>query len=84
MGERLGEKGMENSGLGAKVGRARDKLGDQIGHDNVDKMGEIALVALGYSEDETCICCPCMPKSQLMLFVMTAFSIFIWYRMGVG
>ena len=84
VGERLGEKGMENSGLGAKVGRARDRLGQQIGDDNVDKLGEITLVALGYSEDETCLCCPCLPRSQIMLMVMFAFSIFIWYRLGVG
>ena len=47
------------------MGRARDKLGEQIGTENVDKMGEIALVALGYAEDETCLCCPCMPRSQV-------------------
>ena len=40
----------------------RDDLADVIGEKQVDKLGEITLVALGYSEDETCVCCPCMPR----------------------
>jgi len=84
VGERLGEKAVGETGLDKKVGRARDKLGNVIGNDNVDKLGEITLVALGYADDETCLCCPCIARSQIMLIIMFTFSIFIWYRLGLG
>ena len=84
VGEKLGEKAVDKTGIGSRVGRARDKLGNVIGNENVDKVGEITLVALGYADDETCLCCPCMAASQLMLFVMISFSIFIYYRLGLG
>ena len=29
--------------------------------------GEITLTALGYSEHEECVCCPCLPASQVCL-----------------
>jgi len=84
IGEKLGEKAVQNTGITRRVGQARDDLADVIGEKQVDKLGEITLVALGYSEDETCVCCPCMPRSQIMFFVMVAFSIFTWYRLGTG
>jgi len=84
VGERLGERAVGETGLDKKVGAARDKAGRVIGTENVDKLGEITLVALGYSDDETCLCCPCINRSQIMLIVMFTYSLFIWYRLGLA
>ncbi len=46
-----------------------------IGRRNVDKIGEITLTALGYSKSEECVCCPCMPASQILLFVMIGYDL---------
>ena len=84
IGEKYGEKAVENSGLNKKVGKARNKLGNVIGDENVDKAGEIALTAFGYGDDQYCACFPCMPSSQILLFIMFAFYIYNWYRLVIG
>ena len=48
-----------------------DDIAAMVGKDRADKMGEIAMTALGYSESEKCICCPCMPASQILFFIMS-------------
>jgi hypothetical protein len=57
----------------------RLQLGDDmsrvIGRRNVDKIGEITLTALGYSKSEECVCCPCMPASQILLFIMIGYDL---------
>ena len=47
-------------------------------------MGDIALTAMGYSESERCLFCPCMPASQILFFIMLGFLAFNCYRLGVG
>uniref|UniRef100_A0A0K2TH08 Uncharacterized protein n=1 Tax=Lepeophtheirus salmonis TaxID=72036 RepID=A0A0K2TH08_LEPSM len=84
IGERVGEKITKETGLDDAAGRIGQKVGGVIGQRNADKAGEIALSAFGYSEREECVCCPCLPASQTMLWVMIGFFIFNWYRLGVG
>ncbi|QQP56822.1 Uncharacterized protein FKW44_001618, partial [Caligus rogercresseyi] len=84
VGERAGEKFTKEMGLDDAASRMGKRVGDVIGQRNADKAGEIALSAFGYSEREECVCCPCLPASQTMLWVMIGFFIFNWYRLGVG
>ena len=70
VGEKLGEKAATKTGIEGAVGRASDDLAKVVGQKNVDKMGEITLTALGYSSEEECVCCPCLPASQTLLIVM--------------
>ena len=46
---------------------AGDQLAGVIGKRNVDKLGDIVMTSFGYSESETCLCCPCLPASQVMI-----------------
>ena len=55
-----------------------------IGKRNVDKIGDIALTATGFSEEEVCVCCPCLPASQLLLVIALPFLIFNWYKLVLG
>lgn len=71
IGERVGEKAVHASGMDRVAGEISEGVARVVGERRADKMGEIAMTALGYSEAEHCICCPCMPKSQLLFFVMT-------------
>lgn len=95
LGEKLGEDAVERSGLkkqaegvdqkvqeGAR--KVRDKLGNVIGEENVDKAEEIALIHFGLSDDESCGCFPCLPSSQILFFIMLVFSIYTWYRLAIG
>lgn len=59
-------------------------MGNVIGERNVDKAGEIALTAFGYGDDQYCACCPCLPSSQILFFIMLAFCIYNWYRLVIG
>jgi len=84
VGERLGEKGSTRFGITETAGQVSNDLAKVVGQKNVDKMGEITLTALGYSEEEECVCCPCLPASQSLLIIMCLFFGFNWYRIGVG
>ena len=55
------------TGIDEKVTEAGDKLAGVIGKRNVDKLGDIAMTSFGYSDSETCLCCPCLPASQVNL-----------------
>ena len=55
-----------------------------IGKRNVDKIGDIALTATGFSEEEVCVCCPCLPASQLLLVIAIPFLVFNWYKLVLG
>ena len=84
VGERVGEKAIHKTGIDEKVTDAGDRLAGVIGKRNVDKIGDIAMTSLGYSESETCICCPCLPASQVLLFMTLPFFGFNIYKMSIG
>ncbi len=67
----MGEKSATKFGINEAAENLSDDLAKVVGRRNVDKMGEITLTALGYSQEEECICCPCLPASQTLLIVMT-------------
>jgi hypothetical protein len=84
VGERFGEKAARKVGLDGAAGRISDDLASVVGQKNVDKMGEITLTVLGYSNEEECVCCPCIPASQSLLIIMILLFGFNCYRIGVG
>lgn len=84
VGERVGEKTTKEMGLDRAAGQLGDDMSKVIGRRNVDKIGEITLTALGYSKSEECVCCPCLPASQVLLIVMIGFFGFNCYRLGIG
>jgi len=84
VGEKYGEKAIHKTGLDDKVTEAGDKLAGVIGRRNVDKLGDMTMTAFGYSDSEVCICCPCLPASQVLLFITVPFFFFNWYKLGVG
>ena len=53
------------TGIDEKVTEAGDQLAGVIGKRNVDKLGDIVMTSFGYSDSETCLCCPCLPASQV-------------------
>ena len=71
VGEKLGEKGATKFGIDEAAGKMSNDLAKVVGQRNVDKMGEIAQTALGYSAEEECVCCLCMPASQILFFIMS-------------
>ena len=71
LGEKLGEKGATKFGIDEAAGKMSNDLAKVVGQRNVDKMGEIAQTALGYSAEEECVCCSCMPASQILFFIMS-------------
>lgn len=84
VGEKMGEKAAKDTGIDNAAGRMSDDLAKVVGQRNVDKMGEITMTALGYSNEEECVCCPCLPASQSLLIIMLLFFGFNCYRIGVG
>ena len=84
VGEKVGEKVINETGLNEFATRTGDKLSDVIGRNNVKKMHEITLSALEYSETEECVCCPCLPASQVLLFLTVPFFLFNCYTLGLG
>ena len=84
VGERVGEGVAKEMGLDKVARNFNDDVAGVVGQRRADKMSEIAMTALGYSESERCVCCPCMPKSQILFFVMVGFFVFNCYRIGVG
>ena len=80
----MGEKAIHETGIDDKVTEAGDKLAGVIGKRNVDKLGDIAMTSLGYSDSETCLCCPCLPASQVLLFITLPFFGFNCYKLGLG
>jgi len=84
VGEKVGEKVMVETGLDKKVTQGGVKLAGVIGRRNVNKAGEIAMTAFGYAETETCVCCPCLPASQILLVLAIPFFFFNFYKLGVG
>ena len=84
VGERVGEKAIHETGIDERVTEAGDKLAGVIGKRNVDKLGDVVMTSLGYSDSETCICCPCLPASQVLLFLTLPFLVFNCYKLGVG
>ena len=82
VGEKVGEKAIQKTGIGDKVTDAGDKLAGVIGRRNVDKLGDMTMTAFGYSDSEVCICCPCLPASQVLLFITVPFFFFNWYKLG--
>lgn len=84
VGEKYGEKAIHKTGIDDKVTEAGDKLAGVIGRRNVDKLGDMTMTALGYSDSEVCVCCPCLPASQVLLFITVPFFFFNWYKLGVG
>lgn len=56
---------LKRTGIDDKVTEAGDQLAGVIGKRNVDKLGDIVMTSFGYSESETCLCCPCLPASQV-------------------
>ncbi len=71
VGERVGEAVAKETGAADAAGWANRKMADIFGQRRADKVGEMALTAFGYSESEHCICCPCMPASQILYFIFS-------------
>jgi len=84
VGEKVGEKAIHKTGIDEKVTEAGDKLAGVIGKRNVDKLGDVAMSSFGYSDSETCICCPCLTASQVLLFITVPFFGFNLYKLGLG
>lgn len=84
VGEKVGESVINRTGINKFASRTGDKLSSVVGRDNVNKMGEITLTALGYSDTEECVCCPCLPASQVLLVLSIPFFFFNWYKLGLG
>jgi len=84
VGEKVGEKAIHKTGIDEKVTEAGDKLAGVIGRRNVDKLGDMTMTAFGYSDSEVCVCCPCLPASQILLFITVPFFFFNWYKLGLG
>ena len=71
------------TGIDEKVTEAGDQLAGVIGKRNVDKLGDIVMTSFGYSDSETCLCCPCLPASQVTIFnVLLQLSKFITFVSG--
>jgi len=83
-GEVVGEKVVKETGVDKKVKEAGDQLAGVIGRRQVNKLGEMTMSAFGYGDQETCICCPCLPASQVLLFLTVPFYVFNWYKLGIG
>ena len=62
--------------------KAGDKLAGVIGERNVNKLGHMTMTAFGYSDQEVCICCPCLPASQVLLLITVPFYVFNWMKLG--
>jgi hypothetical protein len=71
VGERVGEGAIKATGLDKAASDFNQGVASIVGQRRADKMGEIGLTAIGYSESEKCVCLPCMPKSQPLFFIMT-------------
>lgn len=84
VGEKVGEKAILKTGIDEKVTEAGDQLAGVIGKRNVDKLGDIVMTSFGYSDSETCLCCPCLPASQVLLLITVPFFIFNFYKLGLG
>eukprot|EP00088_Acartia_fossae_P012643 TRINITY_DN1653_c0_g1_i4.p1 TRINITY_DN1653_c0_g1~~TRINITY_DN1653_c0_g1_i4.p1 ORF type:complete len:387 (-),score=68.67 TRINITY_DN1653_c0_g1_i4:867-2027(-) len=84
VGEKVGEKAVKETGLDGAMSKAGDKLSTVIGRERVEKIPEITLTALGYSENEECVCCPCLTASQVLLFLAIPFFFFNFYKLGLG
>jgi len=82
VGEMVGEKAIQDMGLDRKVAGAGDSLAGVIGERNVNKVGDIVLTAFGYSDQEVCVCCPCLPASQVLLVLTLPFFLFNWIKLG--
>ena len=50
----------------------------KYGRRNVNKLGDMTMTAFGYSDQEVCVCCPCLPASQVLLFIAVPFYFFNW------
>ncbi len=72
VGEKAGERAARETGLDRAAAQVNKDLASVVGRRRADKVGEIALTALGYSESEKCVCCPCLPASQVLFFLITA------------
>ena len=82
VGEMVGDTTMDKTGLNKIFSKAGDKLVPVVGKRNVNKIGDITMTALGYSESEVCVCCPFLPASQILLVVTVPFFIFNLIKFG--
>jgi len=83
-GEVVGAKAIKDTGIDKKVSEAGDKLAGVIGQRNVNKLGDMTMTAFGYSDQEVCVCCPCLPASQVLLLITVPFYVFNWFKLSVG
>ena len=82
VGEMVGQKTMDQTGVSDMVGKVGDKLVPVIGRRNVNKLGDMTMTAFGYSDSEVCVCCPCLPASQVLLVVVLPFFFFNLVKLG--
>ena len=82
VGEMVGEKAMDKTGISEMVTKAGDKLAPVIGRRNVNKLGDMTMTAFGYSDSEVCVCCPCLPASQVLLVITVPFFFFNLVKFG--
>ena len=64
------ESAADKYGISDNAAKVSDNLAKVVGQRNVDKLGEITQTALGYSKEEECVCCPCLPASQTLIIIM--------------
>ena len=64
------ESAADKYGISDNAAKVSDNLAKVVGQRNVDKLGEITQTALGYSQEEECVCCPCLPASQTLIIIM--------------
>lgn len=70
--------------MNLRTAQLNDDLAAVVGRRRADKVSEIGLTAIGHSEGEKCVCCPCMPASQVLFFLITAFLFYNVYRLETG
>ncbi|XP_059093915.1 uncharacterized protein LOC131888962 [Tigriopus californicus] len=84
VGDKVGQKAIGKTGLDRAAGQFHEDLSKVVGEDRANKVGDMVGTALGFAESERCLCCPCMPASQILFFIMIPFYVFNWYRLIVG
>ena len=84
LGEIVGEKTLDKTGINDMVAKTGDKLVPVIGLRNVNKLGDMTMTAFGYSESEVCVCCPCLPASQILLVITVPFFFFNLAKFGIN
>ena len=80
VGEAVGGRVAEE--FGEEINDMEQQAVDCCGRRRVNKLNEMTMKALGYGPEETCICFPCLPASQILLVITIPFYVFNWFKLG--